>query len=444
MAYGSFQGKDDATVILNSNHHLLNNRLLARQQMIYRSRNFCAVVIMGGVLLTILSMYASSVSIIITNTIVSVASNPHIYQQLVFIGSFTREVSGILVPSYTGKGITVFGLDEKNNMLVQLGSPMMVGDNPSFLFLHPSKPVIYATNELGSDALGKLYSLSFTNSGQITILNEKTTLGYSPSSLSVDPQGKFIAAGFFVGGGGVGIYKLEDDGSLGGLTDFVQWSTKSRVHYVSFDPVEGRYLVVVDFGLDSILSYGFDRKMGKLALINEVQLTSARVGTRYLAWRPDNNNETSSFFVSLQVSPGVARLALNYSTGTISYMETQPLEDCQRTADISVFHEHVFVSCRNSTEGGAVKVIRLNQDGSLSKFIPTSHQTGGSGSRNFKVLESTITSNPFQIFFSNEESSTVTLVSMELDPDNSEVVSHVDVSSPQGIVVKDISEQLDF
>jgi len=189
------------------------------------------------------------------------------YDQYVLIGSYTRDVDGISVrASMNGTGITPFGVDPETGSLEQVGPSVMAGDNPSYLNVHPSKNVVYAMNELGLSDTGKVFAIDANDPSDLKILNFQESTGYNPSSVAVDPLGEFLSMSFFLSDGGLALYPLHEDGSIGPMKDSKTFSNGSNMHFSTFDPIDGSYVLAADVSLGQIKSFGAMAKRPRPAL----------------------------------------------------------------------------------------------------------------------------------------------------------------------------------
>ena len=76
-------------------------------------------------------------------------------------------------------------------------------DNPSFLALDPTQQFLYAINEI-NDFEGRetgsieAYAIDPT-SGELTLLNRQDVGGPIPAHLAVDPTGRYVVVGNYIG-----------------------------------------------------------------------------------------------------------------------------------------------------------------------------------------------------------------------------------------------------
>ena len=169
-----------------------------------------------------------------------------------YIGPYTRGES---------RGIYQAKLDTESGNLHSLKLAAEL-DNPSFLVLHPTKPIVYAVSEVanfGGEKAGAVSALQRDpKTNELRLLNQQTTKGAHPCHVSVTPCGKFVLAANY-SGGSVACYPVQPDGSLGPMSGFVQHEGSSvsprqkgpHAHCIDPDP-SGRFLYSCDLGCDKV------------------------------------------------------------------------------------------------------------------------------------------------------------------------------------------------
>jgi 6-phosphogluconolactonase len=152
--------------------------------------------------------------------------------------------------------------------------------NPSFLAVHPNHRFLYAVQEdplsLGPPLDHASYVSAFAidqATGKLRLLNTIPTGGTSTCYLSVDKTGKFVLLANF-GSGSISIVRVNDDGSLGQQTAFVQHlghgspdvpvQSSPHPHTILVSP-DNRYVIVSDLGVDKVFIYRFDATTGSLS-----------------------------------------------------------------------------------------------------------------------------------------------------------------------------------
>jgi 6-phosphogluconolactonase len=152
--------------------------------------------------------------------------------------------------------------------------------NPSFLTIQPNHRFLYAVSEdplsLGPPRDHASYVSAYaidSATGRLRLLNTVPTGGTSTCYLSVDKTGKFVLLANF-GSGSISVVRVNDDGSLGQQTAFVQHlghgspdvpvQSGPHPHTIVVSP-DNRYVIVSDLGVDKVFIYRFDETTGMLS-----------------------------------------------------------------------------------------------------------------------------------------------------------------------------------
>jgi 6-phosphogluconolactonase len=181
----------------------------------------------------------------------------------VYIGTYTRDKS---------KGIYAWRFQPANGTLTSIGL-VAETSNPSFLTIHPARPLLYAVGELYDRQKGGAVS-AFTidrKTGKLTPLNQVGSRGGGPCHLVVDRSGKNVLVANY-GTGSVAAFPLKEDGSLSEAVGFIQHAGSSadpkrqqgpHAHSINMSP-DNRFAMAADLGLDQVLVYRFDPAKGTL------------------------------------------------------------------------------------------------------------------------------------------------------------------------------------
>jgi 6-phosphogluconolactonase len=208
---------------------------------------------------------------------------------LVYFGTYTApgKSRGVYVASFdaaTGKAGTP-----------RLGAE---AESPSFLALHPTRPLLYAVNELdnfGGQLAGSVSTFAIdAATGDLRELGRVSSRGAHPCHLIVDRTGRYVLVANYTGGS-VASFALRPDGALTaapkslvqhtGASVDPKRQTAPHAHMIGTDPAN-RYALVADLGLDQLLVYAFDS--GRLT---PTATPPARVppgsGPRHFAFSPN-------------------------------------------------------------------------------------------------------------------------------------------------------------
>ena len=187
-------------------------------------------------------------------------------ETLVYIGTYTEGDS-------SSEGIYVSKLDESSGALSEpvLAAPMT---NPSFVAVHPNRPLLYAVSEVPSDAPDVVAVVAFSigDDGTLTKLNGRPSGGAAACHVSVDPTGRCVGVANY-GGGSCASFPIQADGSLGEVGSFHQHvggsgakpnrQSEPHAHSINFSE-DGSQAFVADLGKDQILLFDVDPKAGTM------------------------------------------------------------------------------------------------------------------------------------------------------------------------------------
>ena len=158
---------------------------------------------------------ASLLSVVITGLGASPAYPAEPGKFWVFVGTYTGGKS---------KGIYRMEFDPATG---KLSEPVLAAevDNPSFLAVHPTHKYLYSANESSAGA-GSVTAFALdAKSGELTKLNQQSTIGDGPCHLVVDATGKNVLVANY-GGGSVAVLPIGPDGKL--RLPRISFSTKAR------------------------------------------------------------------------------------------------------------------------------------------------------------------------------------------------------------------------
>jgi 6-phosphogluconolactonase len=305
---------------------------------------------------------------------------------------------GVYFGTYTGpksKGIYRSTFDPTDG---KLGPPELAAEavNPTFLAVHPSRPLLYAANEIGDFRGRKAGAVSAmaiqAGSGKLTLLNQQSSQGPGPCHVSVDRTGRFVLAANY-GGGSVACLPIQSYGRLGAATSFVQHQGSGpnrqrqegpHAHQILSDP-EGGFIFVPDLGLDKILIYRLDRAQGTLLANDPPSASTAPgAGPRHLAFLPDSRfayaiDELDSTVTVFRYLPALGSLQRLQSVSTLP----PGFHGRNSPAEVAVHPSGKFLYGSNR---GHDSIAIFAIDAASGKLRPLGHQpTGGKSPRNFSL-----------------------------------------------------------
>lgn len=179
--------------------------------------------------------------------------------------------------TYTGarsKGIYVSRFDPETGKLTL---PQLAAEttSPSFLAVHPKRPLLYAANEvnqLNGKPGGAISAFAIQpDSGQLTALNQQSSVGSGPCHLVVDQAGQNVLVANY-GSGLIAALPLHRDGRLAEASSTIQHHGSSvnpqrqkepHAHSINLSP-DNRFAFAADLGLDRVFIYRFDPAHGQL------------------------------------------------------------------------------------------------------------------------------------------------------------------------------------
>ncbi|MFF8369568.1 lactonase family protein [Streptomyces lydicus] len=201
-----------------------------------------------------------------------------------FLGTYTSKEGG-------GTGIGLAGYDTLTGQLTATGVVTGVAD-PSYLALAPSGRTLYAVDE---QQQGAVTALALAPGHPPTVLGTRSTGGAGPCHLSVHPTGRWLLSANYLSGS-VAVHPVDrTTGALGERTDLVTHSDPPpgpgqdgpHAHQIVTAP-DGRHVLAVDLGNDTVYTYRLDTTAGKLGPSSYATLRPG-AGPRHLTFHPSGS-----------------------------------------------------------------------------------------------------------------------------------------------------------
>jgi 6-phosphogluconolactonase len=312
----------------------------------------------------------------------AIAAEPSKYW--VFVGTYTDSQS---------KGIYRMMLDTATG---KLSEPTLAAamPSPSFLAVHPTHKYLYAVSETsGRDGAGSVTAFALdSKSGDLTRLNQQSTVGDGPCYLVVDGTGKNVLVANY-GGGSVAVLPIGADGRLGRASDFIRHTGRvfdrkrqggPHAHSINLDK-NNRFALAADLGLDRIFVYKFDPIQGKLAPNDPPSAkVKDRSGPRHFAFHPDGKHA----YVINEINCTVTAFDFDPGRGTLTEIQTIPtmpvsVEPQHSTAEVVVHPTGKFLYGSNRGHD-SVAVYAIEPETGRLKIVEYK-PTGGKTPRNFAV-----------------------------------------------------------
>jgi 6-phosphogluconolactonase len=260
-------------------------------------------------------------------------------------------------------------------------------NNPSFLALHPNGKFLYAAIEAGGGAVG---AFAIEKDGSLRRLNEDSTKGAGNCHVMVDAAGSHVLAANY-GGGSVACLPIRADGSVGPASAFIQHTGSSvnsrrqsapHAHSVYFN---GSFAYACDLGTDDVFVYRYDASKGSLTPNDP---PSGKVppggGPRHLAFHPKGGFA----YVNNEMTSTVTVFAHDAAKGTLTPLQTLSTLPAgsnvvgNSTAEIFCHPNGRFAYVSNRGHD-SIAVFAIGTDG---KLTPVEHAPAGvKVPRNFAI-----------------------------------------------------------
>jgi 6-phosphogluconolactonase len=307
-------------------------------------------------------------------------------QLRVYFGTYT---------SRNSKGIYLGRLDLASGKL-ELEGVAAETVNPSFLALHPTRPLLYAVGEMSqSDGTTQRGLSAFAidpSSGKLTLLNQQSSWGTGPCHLTVDRTGRCLLVANY-GSGSVACLPIRDDGRLGEATSHHQHRGSSvdsgrqegpHAHSVNLD-AGNRFAFVADLGVDKIFVYRFDAEQGRLTANDPAAVDLAPgSGPRHFAFHPGGRYA----YLIQELSSTVTALGYDPARGILRPIQTvstlpEGFTGSNTTAEVQVHPSGKFVYGSNR---GHNSIAAFAVEEATGKLRPIGHtSTRGKTPRNFAI-----------------------------------------------------------
>jgi 6-phosphogluconolactonase len=269
---------------------------------------------------------------------------------IVFIGTYTEHEGS------QSKGIHMYRMNLSSGELTFQNEAIGIL-NPSYFAIHPDQKHLYAVNEVqnfaGEDGGGvSAFSIDPT-SGELELLNARSSRGKDPCHISIEQSGRFALVANY-SSGNVAMLPIHADGQLGPATDVVQHAgssidperqTAPFAHSTMPDPTN-RFAVAADLGADKLVIYAMDLENGKLNKHAEVQVKPG-AGPRHSIFHPDGRyfyvfNELNSTVIVYRYDPEAGRLE---EVQTISALPSG-FKGKSLGADLHIYGSYLYASNR--------------------------------------------------------------------------------------------------
>lgn len=293
-----------------------------------------------------------------------------------YIGTYTKGDS---------KGIYTFELDTEAGKIGNVKAVAELG-NPTYITLSRDNQNLYSVIKNGESGGAAAFSVN-AETGELQQLNDQLAEGSSPCHISVDRDKHFVVTANYHKGT-VESYSI-DHGELSPVITVIEHKgsgpnkerqEKAHAHYAGFTPDEN-YVVVVDLGMDQIITYKLDNGVLKEASRLSVKPGS---GPRHIAFH--HNGKFA--YVMTELSSEVIALDFNAHDGSFTekqYISALP-EDFNQESLGSAIHisaDGRFVYAANRGHD-SIALFSVDQDSGELTFIEHT-STEGEWPRDFSL-----------------------------------------------------------
>ena len=302
----------------------------------------------------------------------------------VYVGTYTDG---------TSRGIYRLTFDTATGTMTE---PVLAGEtkNPSFLALHPNGRFLYAVGEISSFEGQKTGAVSAfvidPKTGDLALLNQKSSEGTGPCHLVVDKTGRNVLVANY-GGGTVAVLPIEADGRLTpassvrvheGSGPNKGRQEKPHAHGIYLDAAE-RFAFSPDLGADRVFAYRFDAAKGTLEPHGAAPLDPG-AGPRHLAFHPSGKY----LYTINELLSTVSAFAYDAAKGALAPLQTVSalpagFSGTSWTAEVEVSRDGRFVYGSNRGDD-SLAVFRV--DAATGRLTPAGHApVGGKNPRHFTI-----------------------------------------------------------
>lgn len=328
--------------------------------------------------------FATLLQLILVAGLAAQSSAPQ--REFIYVGTFDERGS---------QGIYVFRFD-RNASKFELIQTVQGKRGPSFLSIHPNKRYLYSVNREGMQATDQQGSVSSfridASDGQLTLINEQSSMGAGPCHISVDPRGRQVYVSNYNSGNLVVLPIEARDGSLDPAAAVIQHSGSSvhpnrqeKPHMHSVIPTKnGRYVLASDLGIDKIVVYALNPDGGLVEVHSSTASANPGSGPRHLDLHPKgliafSAEELSSTLSVYRLDPGTGALQSVHRHTTLP----EGFNGNNSVADVHVSPDGKFVYVSNRGHNSLAFYSIDPQTAGLS--YQAHHDTRGQTPRNFMI-----------------------------------------------------------
>ena len=322
-------------------------------------------------------------------------------RELVFVGCLNRETPGF--PSARGTGIRGFDFDERTGRLTAVSDTLGI-DNPTYIAIHPTLPLLYAVSEVWGWNEGTVSAYRIhASSGELRYINKQPTLGSLTTHANLDRSGRhLVVANYSHGrkgekpGQAAAVLTLRPDGGLGPPVSSVAHRGSGSVRgrqdaphpHGTWTTPDNRFVLITDLGTDRIMAHGFDSASGRLTEASgpAVQFLYG-AGPRHIALHPGGR----FLYVTCELNSTLAVVDCGAQDGAFQLVQIVPAvpdeaREGNSGADLHLSPDGRFLYASNRGHGSIVCYGIDNATGLLT--LASHFPANGKTPRSFAVSPS--------------------------------------------------------
>jgi 6-phosphogluconolactonase len=343
-----------------------------------------------------------------------------------FIGTYTSGPS---------KGIYVYRFHTASGTGTEVST--VKASNPSYLSISPDGKHLYAASE--GEKGGSALSYAFEPAtGQLSFLNEQSSMGTCTCYIAEDKTGRWVFAANYCSGNLVG-FPVNTDGSLAPVIQNIQQFGKgpdtarqesSHLHSTIFSPDE-KFLLAANLGTDQEHIYSFDptREIPLREPYDSMVVLKPGSGPRHIAFNP----KRPDVYILSELSGTVDGYHFDAVSGKLRHFQrirTTPISFTgdPGSADIHIGADGKFLYASNRGSSNTIAVFAIHNDGKLiSRQIVS---VKGKHPRNFVI-------DPTGHFLLVANRDTNNIVIFSIDPGNGQLkATGNEISIPSPVCLK--------
>ena len=281
-----------------------------------------------------------------------------------YVGSYTRGDS---------KGLHIFDFNP-GTMKFKLRDVFEI-NNPSVVHLSHDGQYLYTNCDEG------VASFRILKDGTPVLINKANVNGLRPCYLATDKANRYlVTAGYH--DGKLTVLRLNDDGSIGNVTDEVFMkglgtvagrNYRCHVNCALFTPDEN-YLLAVDLGMDQVKFYEFDAQTGKIKL-HDILRCELESGPKHMIFSEDGKyayltHEDKNYVTQYEYHPEHAHFVKCQSISTLP--DNYEGINSAITLKLSEDGSHLFVTNSGHNSVAIFKIDENTKEMSRICVLPTS------------------------------------------------------------------------